>query len=51
VISVDGRRLRVPATLRDGAQPGTIFLVEGTEEEQAGLLTNGLPRRVEVRRA
>jgi NADH-quinone oxidoreductase subunit G len=51
VVSVDGRRVRAPAALRDGAQPGTVFLVEGTEEEQAGLLANGLPRRVEVRRA
>jgi NADH-quinone oxidoreductase subunit G len=51
LISVDGRRVRAPAALRDGVQPGTVFLVEGTEEEQAELLTNGLPRRVEVRRA
>jgi len=48
---VDGRRVHGPATLRDGAQPGAVFLVEGTEEDDANQLTNGAPRRVEVRRA
>ena len=51
VVAVDGRRVRGPATLRDGAQPGSVFLVEGTDEEDANVLTNGAPRRVEVRRA
>jgi NADH-quinone oxidoreductase subunit G len=51
VVSVDGTRVRAPAALRDDAQPGTVFLVEGTDEEAANPLTNGAPRRVEVRRA
>jgi NADH-quinone oxidoreductase subunit G len=51
VVAVDGRRVRAPATLRDGAQAGTVFLVEGTDEDEANRLTNGVPRRVEVRRA
>jgi anaerobic selenocysteine-containing dehydrogenase len=51
VVAVEGRRVRGPAMLRDGAQPGAVFLVEGTEEDDANQLTNGAPRRVEVRRA
>ena len=50
-VSVDGRSVRAPAALRDGAQPGTVFLVEGTDEDDVNHLTNGVPRRVEVRRA
>ncbi len=50
VVSADGSTVRAPASLRDGAQPGTVFLVEGTEEDSVNRLTNGAPRRVEVRR-
>jgi NADH-quinone oxidoreductase subunit G len=51
VVSLDGNRVRGPAAVRDGAQAGTVFLVEGTDEDQANRLTNGTPRRAEVRRA
>ena len=33
-----------------GVQPGSVFLVAGTDEDNATALTNGVPRDVEVRR-
>ena len=33
-----------------GVQPGSVFLVDGTDEDNATALTNGAPRVVEVRR-
>jgi NADH-quinone oxidoreductase subunit G len=51
VVSANGYRVRGPATLRDGAQPGTVFLVEGTGDDAANQLGSEAARRVEVRRA
>jgi NADH-quinone oxidoreductase subunit G len=42
--------VRATATLRDGALPGTIFLTEGTDEDNATALMNGGPGTVEVRK-
>jgi NADH-quinone oxidoreductase subunit G len=51
VVAADGREIRATATVRSGVRPGSVFLVEGTSEENATALTNGTPRSVEVRRA
>jgi NADH-quinone oxidoreductase subunit G len=51
VVSMNGHRVRGPATLRDGSQDGTVFLVEGTGEDDANELGADVAQRVEVRRA
>jgi len=47
-VSVGGERVRAEVALRQGVRPGNVFLVSGTEEENATALTNGAPRTVEV---
>jgi NADH-quinone oxidoreductase subunit G len=50
-VAVDGQSVRAVARLRDGALPGTVHLIEGTDEDNATALTNGAPRAAEVRKA
>jgi NADH-quinone oxidoreductase subunit G len=49
-VSADGRSVRARVALRQGVQPGSVFLVAGTETDNATALTNGVPRTVEIRR-
>jgi NADH-quinone oxidoreductase subunit G len=51
LVSANGASVRAVAALRDRLPPGSVFLVEGTEEDNATSLTNGLPRVVEVAKA
>ncbi|MEA2347355.1 MAG: NADH-quinone oxidoreductase subunit [Thermoleophilaceae bacterium] len=50
-VALNGTTVRATVALRDGAVPGSVFLVEGTDEHNATALTNGAPRAVEVRKA
>ena len=50
-VSVDGRSVRARARVHDPVPPGSVFLVEGTETDNATALMNGLPRTVEVTKA
>ncbi len=50
-VAFDGARVRAAAALRAAVPPGTVFLAESTEAEAANALTDGGPRRVEVRPA
>jgi NADH-quinone oxidoreductase subunit G len=50
-VSVDGRSVRARARIHDAVPPGSVFLVEGTETDNATALMNGLPRVVEVTKA
>ncbi|HKR98845.1 MAG TPA: molybdopterin dinucleotide binding domain-containing protein, partial [Candidatus Dormibacteraeota bacterium] len=50
-VSADGRSVRARAHVRDQVQAGSVFLLEGTETDNATALMNGLPRTVEVVRA
>jgi NADH-quinone oxidoreductase subunit G len=50
-VSVDGRSVRAVARVHDPVPPGSVFLVEGVEPENATALMNGLPRTVEVAKA
>jgi hypothetical protein len=43
--------VRARAELRSRVPAGSVFLIEGTSEENATALVNGQPRTVEVRRA
>ena len=36
--------------MRAAVPPGSVFLIEGTAEDNATALTNGVPRTVEVER-
>ena len=47
-VAVNGTRVHARAALRQAQAPGTVFLMEGTEENNATALTNGAPRVVEV---
>ncbi len=47
-VGINGTRVRATVALRSGVRPGAVFLIEGTEEHNANLLTNGAPRVVEV---
>jgi NADH-quinone oxidoreductase subunit G len=50
-VSVDGRSVRARTCVHDPVPPGSVFLVEGTETDNATALVNGLPRTVEVAKA
>ena len=42
--------MRAVAALRSAMPAGSVFLIEGTERENATALTNGAVRAVEVRK-
>jgi NADH-quinone oxidoreductase subunit G len=50
-VSHDGTSVRATATLRARIQPGSVFLLEGTSQDNANALSNGKPTTVEVRKA
>ena len=50
-ISSNGTTVRATAALRARLAPGSIFLIEGTTEDNATALSNGQPLTVEVRKA
>ena len=46
--SAGDQRVRASVALRQAVRPGSVFLVSGTDEENATSLMNGAPRTVEV---
>jgi NADH-quinone oxidoreductase subunit G len=50
-VSSNGTTVRATAALRARMAPGSVFLIEGTTEENANALSNGVPLTVEVRKA
>jgi NADH-quinone oxidoreductase subunit G len=50
-VAVNGTRVRARAALRARIEPGNIFLIEGTDDDNATAFTNGRPVTVEVRKA
>ena len=50
-VSSNGTSVRATAALRARMAPGSVFLIEGTTEENANALANGQPLTVEVRKA
>ena len=50
-VSLNGTRVRATAALRDAVPEGTVFLIEGTSEENATVLANGAAPTVEVAKA
>jgi NADH-quinone oxidoreductase chain G len=47
-VGVNGTRIGATAVVRAGVPEGTAFLIEGTDDEPAGLLLNGEPQTVEI---
>ncbi len=50
-VSADGTAVRATVALRQAIAPGSVFLTQGTLEDNATALLNGVPRAVEVRKA
>jgi NADH-quinone oxidoreductase subunit G len=50
-VAVNGTSVRARAALRSRLPAGSVFLTEGTSEDNATALANGAPRTVEVRKA
>jgi len=50
-VSSGDRKVRAVVALRQAMQPGSVFMLQGTGEDGANALTNGVPRVVEVRLA
>ena len=50
-VAINGTSVRARAALRAALPPGSVFLIEGTSQDNANALTNGRPRTVEVRKA
>jgi NADH-quinone oxidoreductase subunit G len=47
-ISVNGHSVEATVAIRERMLEGAAFLIEGTDEANANLLTNGVPPRIEV---
>jgi predicted molibdopterin-dependent oxidoreductase YjgC len=47
-VSVNGHSLEARVAIRDRMREGAAFLIEGTDEANGNLLTNGVPPRIEV---
>jgi NADH-quinone oxidoreductase subunit G len=50
-VSADGTTIEARVAIRERMRPGAAFLIEGTSEQNANLLANGGPRRIEVAKA
>jgi NADH-quinone oxidoreductase subunit G len=50
-VAHNGTSVRATAALRSAVPPGRVFMIEGTGQDNATALTNGVPRTVEVRKA
>jgi NADH-quinone oxidoreductase subunit G len=50
-VAHNGTSVRATAALRARLKPGSVFLLEGTSEDNANVLANGKPTTVEVRKA
>jgi hypothetical protein len=48
-VGSNGTRVRATVTVRASMPEGTAYLIEGTDDEPAGLLLNGEPQTVEVK--
>ncbi len=49
-VSANGHRVEATVAIRERIQEGAAFLIEGTTDQNANVLANGVPRRIEVAR-
>ncbi|HEX2359949.1 MAG TPA: NADH-quinone oxidoreductase subunit NuoG [Solirubrobacterales bacterium] len=47
-VSVNGSSVEARVAVRERMRPGAAFLIEGTDEANANVLTNGTPQRIQV---
>ncbi|MFL5908872.1 MAG: molybdopterin-dependent oxidoreductase, partial [Solirubrobacterales bacterium] len=47
-VSVNGSSVEATVAIRDRMREGAAFLIEGTDDANANLLTNGAPQRIKV---
>jgi NADH-quinone oxidoreductase subunit G len=47
-VSVNGHSLEATVAIRERMREGAAFLIEGTDEANANVLTNGVPSRIKV---
>ncbi len=50
-VGVNGTSVAARVAIRERIQPGTVFLIEGTDAGNANALTNGVPPTVSVQKA
>ena len=50
-VSAGGHSVRARVALRQGVQPGSVFLMSGTAQDNATALVDGVPRSVEVHKS
>jgi len=50
LVGVNGTRVKAIAAVRSAVAEGSVFLTEGTSEDNATVLANGVPQTVELRR-
>jgi predicted molibdopterin-dependent oxidoreductase YjgC len=49
-VAVNGHSVEATVAIRERMRQGAAFLIEGTDEGNANVLTNGVPQRIEVRK-
>jgi predicted molibdopterin-dependent oxidoreductase YjgC len=47
-VSVNGSSVEATVAIRDRMKQGAAFLIEGTDEANGNVLTNGVPQRIQV---
>ena len=47
-VSVNGSSVGATVAIRQRMKEGAAFLIEGTDEANANVLTNGVPQRIEI---
>jgi predicted molibdopterin-dependent oxidoreductase YjgC len=47
-VSVNGSSIDTTVAIRERMREGAAFLIEGTDEANANVLTNGVPQRIQV---
>jgi anaerobic selenocysteine-containing dehydrogenase len=49
-VSVNGHSVEATVAIRERMREGAAFLIEGTDESNGNVLTNGVPPRIEIAR-
>ena len=47
-VAVNGHSVEATVAIRERMKEGAAFLIEGTDEANANVLTNGVPQRIQV---
>ncbi len=47
-VSVNGSSVEATVAIRERMREGAAFLIEGTDEANGNVLTNGVPQRIKV---